>query len=72
MTNTNTTTLNSSVLSEATYDTTTRQLVLTFQNGTIYTYDNVDESVYQGLTTADSAGRFFSANISGRFDTTRR
>jgi hypothetical protein len=66
-----TTTLNSSVIREATYDDTNQQLTLIFQNGTSYVYSNVDESVFRGLTTADSAGRFFSSNISGRFTTTR-
>jgi hypothetical protein len=46
-------------------------LVLTFQNGTTYTYSDVDESVFRGLITANSAGQFFGRNISGRFATTR-
>lgn len=66
-----TTTLNSSVLREASYDNTSRRLVLSFRNGTTYSYDNVDESIFRGLMNADSAGRFFAANISGRFTTTR-
>ena len=66
-----TTTLNSTVIREASYNSDSRQLVLAFQNGTTYTYANVDEAVFRGLTSADSAGRFFAANISGRFQTTR-
>ena len=66
-----TTTLNSSVLKEASYDSTDRRLVLTFNSGVIYTYDDVGENIYRGLITADSAGRFFGMNISGKFTTTR-
>ncbi len=71
MTTTTTTTLNSSVISEASYDANRQMLVLSFQNGTTYTYSNVSENVYRGLISADSAGRCFAANISGRFATTR-
>jgi len=66
-----TTTLNSSVIREASYDTNRRMMVLTFQNGTTYTYNDVDEAIFRGLITANSAGQFFGRNISGRFATTR-
>ena len=66
-----TTTLNSSVLKEASYDSQSQRLTLTFNNDTTYTYEGVGENIYRGLINADSAGRFFGMNISGKFTTTR-
>ena len=41
-------------------------MVLEFHRGTSYSY-NVDESVFRGLVTAESAGRFFSQHIRKQF-----
>jgi hypothetical protein len=41
-------------------------MVLEFHRGTSYTY-NVSESVFRGLVTAESAGRFFSQHIRKQF-----
>ena len=54
------TTLNSTFLREATYDS---------KNGRTYSYQNVDRSVYDGLINARSSSRFFGANIRGQFTT---
>ncbi len=64
-----TTSLNSSFLKEASYDTTSRTLTVTFKNSKSYTYQNVDQSIYQGLITADSPSRFFGSNIRDTFTT---
>ena len=64
-----TTTLNSTFLKEAIYDASTRMLTVIFNNGRTYSYQNVDQSVYQGLISADSSSRFFGANIRGKFTT---
>jgi hypothetical protein len=56
--------LNSSALKSAEY--TEGKMILVFHRGTSYSY-NVDESVYRGLITADSAGRFFSQHIRKQF-----
>ena len=45
-------------------------MTLTFVGGRRYTY-NVSESVFRGLVTADSAGRFFSNNVRSQFTGTR-
>ena len=65
-----TTTLNSTFLKEASFDSNTRTLTVTFTDGRTYRYQNVDQSVYQGLINADSSSRFFGSNIRGRFTTT--
>ena len=64
-----TTTLNSTFLKEATYNASTRMLTVIFNNGRTYSYKNVDQSVYQGLISADSSSRFFGSNIRGKFTT---
>ena len=64
-----TTTLNSTFLQEATYDSSRRMLTVVFKNGRTYSYQNVDKTVYDGLINARSSSRFFSANIAGKFTT---
>jgi len=64
-----TTTLNSTFLQEATYDSSRRTLLVVFKNGRTYTYENVDKTVYDGLINARSSSRFFGANIAGKFST---
>ena len=64
-----TTTLNSTFLKEATYDNSTRTLTVVFNNGRTYSYQNVDQSVYDGLINARSSSRFFGSEIRGRFTT---
>lgn len=63
------TTITSSLIREASYDTSSRTLTVVLNTGRSYTYQNVDQSVYQGLISADSAGRFFNKNIVGKFTT---
>ena len=64
-----TTTLNSTFLKEATYNQSTRMLTVIFNDGRSYSYKNVDQTIYQGLISADSSSRFFGANIRGKFTT---
>jgi hypothetical protein len=42
-----------------------------FRSGGVYAYYNVPSSVYQGLMSAMSHGRYFHANIRGRYGDTR-
>jgi len=60
--------LNSSSISSASFENGV--MTLTFVGGRRYTY-NVSESVFRGLVTADSAGRFFSNNVRSQFTGTR-
>jgi len=64
-----TTALNSTFLKEASYDTGSRTLTVVFTNGRTYSYQNVDQTIYQGLISADSSSRFFGSNIRGKFTT---
>lgn len=38
-------------------------LYIQFKSGSIYSYDNVPQSVYQELMSASSHGKYFSAYI---------
>lgn len=57
--------LNSSNLASADYDAETRALTIVFKGGGVYTYADVDESVYQGLLSSQSPGGYFATNIKG-------
>ena len=59
--------LRSSWMSTAQYDPDDKSLEITLDDGKSYTYLGVPSQVYQGLITAPSAGRYFIANIKGRF-----
>ncbi len=46
-------------------------LHIRFNSGGLYAYYNVPVSVYQGLMKADSHGKYFHANIRGRYGDTK-
>jgi hypothetical protein len=47
------------------YDDETKELSVTFKNGKEYTYVDVDKSIYDGMSSAASAGKFFNSVKSG-------
>jgi hypothetical protein len=55
--------LESTVIVSAGYDGATAVLELEFTSGDVYEYFAVPPSVHRGLLAAESAGRFFAANI---------
>lgn len=46
-------------------------LLVEIKGGNQYRYDEVPESVYQSFMSAPSKGKFFSANIKGKYATTK-
>ena len=56
--------LESSVVSGAGYS---RVLEIEFNSGRVYQYFDVDESVYQNFLASESKGKYFNANIRGKF-----
>ena len=60
---------NSSMLSEIAYDEPT--LRVTFTKGGIYSYADVPKDVWESFVSAESAGKFFLANIKGKYDDER-
>lgn len=55
--------VSSSDLASVGYDATSKTLYVSFHKGGTYSYSNVPESVYRGLMSAPSKGRYFRANI---------
>lgn len=59
--------INSSNLKNAVYDTETKDLTITFNNDTIYMYQDVPWELFTKFRMSDSQGKFFSQNISRNF-----
>ena len=57
----------SSDLSAVDYDEWTGTLVIAFNSGGVYEYYRVPYSEYAGLMNASSHGKYFHANIKGRY-----
>ncbi|MCC5661265.1 KTSC domain-containing protein [Nostoc sp. XA010] len=55
--------VNSSDLQSVGYDATTCTLEIKFHSGGIYQYFKVTESIYRGLMSASSHGKYFHAYI---------
>lgn len=60
--------VSSSDISSIGYEGST--LHIRFHSGGLYAYYNVPLSVYNGLMSAGSKGRYFHANIKGRYGDT--
>lgn len=50
------------------YDAEQRAMEIEFVRGAVYRYDNVPAEEHAALISASSAGRYFAANIRGRYD----
>ena len=59
--------IKSSNIKKTEYDTETKKLVVEFNNGFKYEYDEVPHQIYTSFRVAKSQGSFFSKNISKTF-----
>ena len=70
--------LNSSNLASAEYreaDTkagTPAEITVQFKNGRVYSYAGCPREVYDGLLAAESAGKYFNANIRDKYPSSRK
>ena len=55
--------VSSSDLQSVGYDATTRTLEVEFNSRSVYQYSGVPESIYRGLMSASSHGKYFHAYI---------
>lgn len=55
--------VSSSNLASVGYEVSLKTLEVEFNNGGIYQYFNVPESVYNGLMNASSHGSYFDSNV---------
>ena len=57
----------SSFISHVSYSHTYAMLVVTFDSGSIWCYDQVPVSIFNKLSRAESAGQFFNKNIRNKY-----
>lgn len=55
--------VSSSNIASIGYDAAEQILEVEFNNGSIYQYYDVPESIYDGLMSASSHGKFLNANV---------
>ena len=59
--------IKSSNIKSSEYDTESKELVVEFNNGAKYKYDNVPHQVYTKFRLAESQGKFFTTDISKQY-----
>ncbi len=62
----------SSNLKEATYNTETEDLTVTFNNGSIYEYNKVPWNKFAKFRLAESQGKYFNENIARSYNYTKK
>ena len=58
----------SKMIRRADYTPDTKELIVTFNNGQKYSYENVNEDVMNEFMEPESAGRYFLQNIKGKYE----
>jgi hypothetical protein len=58
----------SKMIKQSEYTPDTKVLVVTFNNGQQYSYEDVDEDVMEEFMDPESAGKFFLENIKGHYE----
>jgi hypothetical protein len=58
----------SSVIRDFDYDSTVKELTITFVTGRMYVYRRVPEDVYDGFSMAFSKGTFFNTHIRDAYE----
>lgn len=58
----------SSNIASADYDAEAKVLTVTFKNGGTYKYSAVPQEIADGFAETNSPGKYFAANIRGKFD----
>jgi aspartokinase-like uncharacterized kinase len=59
--------IKSSNLKKTTYDTITKKLLVEFNTGVTYEYDEVPHQLYTQFRMSESQGKFFSSKIAKTF-----
>lgn len=60
--------IQSSNLKSAKYDTTSKELTITFNNGSIYVYSDVPWEIFTKMRMSESQGKFFNLNIAKKYN----
>jgi hypothetical protein len=59
--------IKSSNIKSTEYDTETKDLVVEFNNGIKYKYDNVPHQIYTRFRMSESQGKFFTTDIAKKY-----
>lgn len=59
--------IKSSNIKRAEYDTESKKLVVEFNNGLKYEYDDVPHQIYTKFRMSESQGKFFTTDISKKY-----
>ena len=59
--------LKSSVIEGASYDPKTKVMTVKFRTGKSYSYAAVPQDIFDGLLKAESAGKYHTAHLKGKF-----
>lgn len=59
--------IKSSNIKKTEYDTETKKLVVEFNNGFKYEYDDVPHQTYTKFRVAESQGKYFTSDIAKKF-----
>ena len=59
--------IQSSNIKKTEYDTETKKLLVTFNNGALYEYNEVPHQLYTQFRMSESQGKFFSTKIAKAF-----
>ncbi len=65
-------TIQSSNLKNASYNTETEDLTVTFNNGSIYEYNKVPWAKFTKFRLAESQGKYFNENIAKNYKYTKK
>lgn len=58
----------SSLFKSVGYDEKEQLLQVEFKNGDVYNYSDITQEMYQALSSAESIGKYYLANIKGKFN----
>lgn len=59
--------IKSSNIKRAEYDTESKKLIVEFNNGLKYEYDDVPHQIYTKFRMSESQGKFFTTDISRKY-----
>lgn len=62
----------SSNILKTSYNYSTQQLVVTFKNGGVYTYNAVPPNLYEGFKTSESSGKYLNSNIINKYTASKK
>lgn len=63
--------LKSNVIESCAYNEADKELTLDFKSGGSHKYSDVPKEIFEGILSAESAGKFFHANIKNKFPSER-